>query len=151
MANLFLSFPFCLLCLYLSAHVISVLAQTSAQPSPSPTLSLVLTTSFVNVTSAVGSQGQNIPVTILVPTVFNVTRTLSPSSTAPSSASSSVTPTPTPIVLATRLDPAFGVLGALLIITGLPSAFWGHKNRWYVLLLYQLQPLLMPSIGLPSS
>jgi hypothetical protein len=32
-------------------------------------------------------------------------------------------------VLATKLDPAFGVLGAVLIITGVPSAFFGHKNR----------------------
>ncbi|KAG2739782.1 hypothetical protein P692DRAFT_201729109, partial [Suillus brevipes Sb2] len=42
----------------------------------------------------------------------------------------SASPTPTPIVLATRITPAFGVLGAILIITGLPSAFWGHENRW---------------------
>ncbi|KAJ3563210.1 hypothetical protein NP233_g9088 [Leucocoprinus birnbaumii] len=28
------------------------------------------------------------------------------------------------------VDPGFGVLGAILILTGLPSAFWGHKNRW---------------------
>ncbi|KAJ3524275.1 hypothetical protein NMY22_g11072 [Coprinellus aureogranulatus] len=40
------------------------------------------------------------------------------------------TPTPEPIVLDTRVDPAFGVLGVILILTGLPSAFWGHKNRW---------------------
>jgi hypothetical protein len=33
-------------------------------------------------------------------------------------------------MLDTRITPAFGVLGAILIITGLPSAFWGHKNRW---------------------
>ncbi|KAG6334494.1 hypothetical protein ID866_4589, partial [Astraeus odoratus] len=40
------------------------------------------------------------------------------------------TPTQTPIALDTRITPAFGVLGAILILTGLPSAFWGHKNRW---------------------
>jgi hypothetical protein len=31
----------------------------------------------------------------------------------------------------TVVDPAFAVLGVILILTGLPSAFWGHKNRWY--------------------
>ena len=30
----------------------------------------------------------------------------------------------------TRVTPAFAVLGAILVITGIPSTFWGHKNRW---------------------
>lgn len=34
------------------------------------------------------------------------------------------------VTLDTHVDPAFGVLGAILIITGIPNAFWGHKNRW---------------------
>lgn len=61
----------------------------------------------------------------VVPTTYNVTSTF-----ASPTATSSATPTPTPIVLATKITPAFGVLGAVLVLTGLPSAFWGHKNRW---------------------
>jgi hypothetical protein len=29
-----------------------------------------------------------------------------------------------------RLDPAYGVLGALLILSGIPVAVLGGKNRW---------------------
>ncbi|KAH7104570.1 hypothetical protein BKA62DRAFT_692663 [Auriculariales sp. MPI-PUGE-AT-0066] len=43
----------------------------------------------------------------------------------------SSTPTAPPeVLLDTHIDPAFGVLGALLILSGIPTAFWGHKNRW---------------------
>lgn len=79
-------------------------------------------------TIAVTTTINNTPTQALtvVPAVFNVTYTLTPSATPTASAS----PTPEPIVLDTRVDPAFGVLGVILILTGLPSAFWGHKNRW---------------------
>jgi hypothetical protein len=30
------------------------------------------------------------------------------------------------------IDPAYGVLGALLILSGIPLAVLGGKNRWYV-------------------
>ena len=30
------------------------------------------------------------------------------------------------------IDPAYGVLGALLILSGIPLAVLGVKNRWYV-------------------
>ncbi|KAH9022919.1 hypothetical protein EDB85DRAFT_2134636 [Lactarius pseudohatsudake] len=52
-----------------------------------------------------------------------------PTSTTNASASTS-SPSASPTVLATKIDPAFGVLGTVLILTGLPSAFLGHKNRW---------------------
>ncbi|KAG6862408.1 hypothetical protein C0995_011848 [Termitomyces sp. Mi166 len=98
----------------------------SSSPSPSPSLSLSLSTA--NVTTTLSTR------TTVVPTTFNVTRTVSSTSSSAASSSPSAsptpTPTPTPIILDTKLDPAFGILGALLIITGLPSAFWGHKNRW---------------------
>ncbi|KAF8078734.1 hypothetical protein FPV67DRAFT_1466248 [Lyophyllum atratum] len=127
--------------------VLPVLALVAAQsptpsPTPSPTLTLSLTTALFTTAITTRIQNQNTIITGVLPTTFNVTRTLTPtSSTDPSSSSSSssistssasasATPTPAPITLDTKLDPAFGVLGAVLIITGLPSAFWGHKNRW---------------------
>ncbi|KAG6832312.1 hypothetical protein H0H92_003545 [Tricholoma furcatifolium] len=117
--------------------VLALVAAQSSSPSTttSASLSLSLTTSSHTTTFTTRIQNQNSLVTIVLPTVFNVTRTISPSSSSSSSSvsatsSSSASPTPAPIVLDTKLDPAFGVLGAVLIITGLPSAFWGHKNRW---------------------
>ncbi|KAL0578736.1 hypothetical protein V5O48_003292 [Marasmius crinis-equi] len=68
--------------------------------------------------------------TTVVPTSANVTVTITPTSSSATASETSATPTPEPVVLDTKLDPAFGVLGAILILTGLPSAFWGHKNRW---------------------
>ncbi|PFH54771.1 hypothetical protein AMATHDRAFT_52661 [Amanita thiersii Skay4041] len=100
-----------------------------------PTISLSLTTSSVTVTIATRSGNRPTQITTVMPVIVNVTRTISPSTSATSTivsqtSSPSSTPTPEPITLDTRLDPAFGVLGAILILTGLPSAFWGHKNRW---------------------
>ncbi|KAG6878656.1 hypothetical protein C0993_001179 [Termitomyces sp. T159_Od127] len=109
---------------------------SSSSASPSPSLSLSLTTANVTSTLSTRTQNQNTLITTVLPTTFNVTRTISSTSSSVSSSASSASssasasPTPSPIVLDTKLDPAFGVLGALLIITGLPSAFWGHKNRW---------------------
>lgn len=133
----FLSLLFSPLLLHVSAQSTSASASSTITnsstptptPTPTPTLSANLTTflatSLYNATSVSYSGSQGIPFTTLVPTVFNVTSTL-PTPTA----SSSPSPSPTPIVLTTQITPAFGVLGAILILTGLPSAFWGHKNRW---------------------
>ncbi|TFK30761.1 hypothetical protein FA15DRAFT_651260 [Coprinopsis marcescibilis] len=116
-----------------------------------PSLSLSLTTGSITVAVPTTSAGRSIQLTAVVPAVYNVTYTITPTasgSTTPTDpAQAGASETPEPIVLRpgqahrgrdiilintqdTRLDPAFGVLGALLIITGLPSAFWGHKNRW---------------------
>jgi hypothetical protein len=88
----------------------------------SQVVSTVLTTSLATITTLSRSGDVNVQITTAVPTVLNVTTTIMSSNTASA--------TPAPIVLETKLDPAFGVLGALLILSGLPSAFWGHKNRW---------------------
>ncbi|KAG2739779.1 hypothetical protein P692DRAFT_201872905 [Suillus brevipes Sb2] len=72
------------------------------------------------------TQGTLRPLSPLYYPVYNATSTIHANSSTPTPSAS---PTPTPIVLATRITPAFGVLGAILIITGLPSAFWG-QNRW---------------------
>lgn len=107
---------------------------TASSGTPSPTTSVVnvttfLTTSSYTLTSVSHSGNIATTITTVLPTVYNATSTIHANSSTPTS-SASASPTPTPIVLATRITPAFGVLGAILIITGLPSAFWGHKNRW---------------------
>lgn len=106
-------------------------ATTASSGTPSPTVSAnittFLTTSSYTLTSVSHSGNIATTITTVLPTVYNATSTIHLNSSTPTSSAS---PTPTPIVLATRITPAFGVLGAILIITGLPSAFWGHKNRW---------------------
>ncbi|KAF9229170.1 hypothetical protein BS17DRAFT_792151 [Gyrodon lividus] len=128
-----------MLCLLLSSSLFPhVSAQSSTAPTnsqratsttPSSTSSANITTFLATssyTTASVSHSGsQNVTFTTIVPTVYNATSTL-PTPTTSTSAS----PSPTPIVLATEITPAFAVLGAILILTGLPSAFWGHKNRW---------------------
>lgn len=117
-------------------------SSNSSSPTSSPTISFSIstTTSVSNVVS--GSS------TIQVSSVFPVTYLypLSSSSTTPTAtASPSATSSPAPIRLDTTLDPGFGVLGALLILTGIPSAFLGHKNRWYVFQLSCDRPCIYSS------
>lgn len=109
-----------LLCLSLFLGLAS--AQSSTPPLPSYTLSAGSTT----VTSTSVSNQRTTTFTTVVPTTYNISLSASPTSSAPAATSSA----PAPIVLNTVLDPGFGVLGAVLILSGLPSAFLGHKNRW---------------------
>lgn len=140
------------LLLHVSAQSTSAPANSSTNAStptssPSSNLTTFLATSSYTATSISYSGSQGIPFTTVVPTIFNVTSTL-PTPTASASAS----PSPTPIVLATEISPAFGVLGAILILTGLPSAFWGHKNRWCaVSSRLHIQPLILVLSGLRFS
>ncbi|PIL31664.1 hypothetical protein GSI_06367 [Ganoderma sinense ZZ0214-1] len=104
-------------------------------PSPTGSVSLSLTTGSMTITTTTRSGNNNVPVTTVVPTTFNVTLTPSPTSTESSStsaaaASATTSAPPDYTQLDTHLDAGFGVLGAILILTGLPSAFLGHKNRW---------------------
>jgi hypothetical protein len=113
------------------------------------------TTSFTT-TSITSSGTQTLALVNVLPTVQNVTLTIAAitpttSSRPNATASASSTPTPNPTALATKIDPAFGVLGAVLILTGLPSAFLGHKNRWSVhtpSVYFQPSPSVL---GLPFS
>lgn len=100
---------------------------TTTTATITPNITIFPVTTSATLTSVSQSGSQNVTIATVVPTAFNVTSTFA-SPTATSSATSSATPTP--IVLATKITPAFGVLGAILVLTGLPSAFWGHKNRW---------------------
>ncbi|KAA1468283.1 hypothetical protein DENSPDRAFT_387938 [Dentipellis sp. KUC8613] len=108
---------------------------SSAAPSSTPSASVTVFTesTTVPVTSFSRSGTTSIPVaTTSVATQVNVTSSLppTPTSNASASTSASTSPSPSPYVLETKVDPAFGVLGAILILTGLPSTFLGHKNRW---------------------
>ncbi|KAI0331977.1 hypothetical protein GY45DRAFT_1321531 [Cubamyces sp. BRFM 1775] len=98
--------------------------------TPTPTVSLSLTTSFTTITTTIHSGNRDIPLTTAIPVVFNVTITPTASSTSSAQASATTSAKPDYTKLDTHLDPGFGVLGAILILTGLPSAFLGHKNRW---------------------
>ncbi|KAI0033391.1 hypothetical protein K488DRAFT_47717 [Vararia minispora EC-137] len=121
-----------------AAPALAQSSASSAAPSASQSQALSSTTfsQSTTVPSTIFSRSgaSSVPVsTAAIPTVLNVTSVLTPSPTtsAPTSTvSASATPSATPISLDTKVDPAFGVLGAILILTGIPSAFLGHKNRW---------------------
>ncbi|KAJ3935449.1 MAG: hypothetical protein NXY57DRAFT_887907 [Lentinula lateritia] len=127
----FLSFPVLLSVVAAQSTSSSSNSSNSASSTSSASVSLSLTTATTTETTAVSSNNQISSFTTVVTTVFNVSVTATPTSASSTvSASASASATADPTVLQTRLDPAFGVLGAILILTGLPSAFWGHKNRW---------------------
>ncbi|EJF66964.1 hypothetical protein DICSQDRAFT_151348 [Dichomitus squalens LYAD-421 SS1] len=127
----------CLVCLLFL--VASVSAQSSANntassnsQSSTQSPSLSLTTGSTTITTTVHSGNTNVPVATVVPTTFNVTVTPSPTSSQSTTTAPAQTTSAAPdfTKLDTHLDPGFGVLGAILILTGLPSAFLGYKNRW---------------------
>ncbi|OJT10084.1 hypothetical protein TRAPUB_13440 [Trametes pubescens] len=118
--------------LFVLFTVLSTVLAQSATSSATGSVSLSLTTGSTTITTTTRSGNLNIPTTVVVPTVFNVTITPTQSASSTTSAQPSATTSAAPdfTKLDTHLDPGFGVLGALLILTGLPSAFLGHKNRW---------------------
>ncbi|KAF9076171.1 hypothetical protein BDP27DRAFT_1380265 [Rhodocollybia butyracea] len=140
-------------------------SSTSSSTSTSPSnVSLSLTTATTTETKVTTTNNQASTFTTVLTTTFNVSLTATPtsSSSTSTSASASASATADPNVLQTKLDPAFGVLGAILILTGLPSAFWGHKNRWtsfFLIGFYTLSLVcfvlvlkfgILPSINPPS-
>jgi hypothetical protein len=103
---------------------------SASNSTSSPSVTFSLTTATTTETTAISTNNKVSSFTTVVTTTFNASITVSPTSSTASSATVSPSQTADPRVLQTKLDPAFGVLGAILILTGLPSAFWGHKNRW---------------------
>ncbi|KAM6498393.1 protein of unknown function (DUF4203) domain containing protein [Amanita muscaria] len=121
------------LSLALALVLLPVFSQAQSSRSATlttPPVSLSLTTGSVTITVATHSGNQTSQYVTVIPAVYNVSIPLSTSATPTSSASATASSSTDTPILATVIDPAFGVLGALLILTGLPSAFWGHKNRW---------------------
>lgn len=122
--------------LLVAPFVVSVSAQSSNSSVPSttavsPNVTVIRETSSFTTTTITSSGTQTLPLVAVLPTVFNVTLTIATTPTSSVNASASTSsPSASPTVLATKIDPAFGVLGTVLILTGLPSAFLGHKNRW---------------------
>ncbi|KAH9937181.1 uncharacterized protein B0H18DRAFT_1081441 [Fomitopsis serialis] len=109
----------------------------SSTTTPSAPTSLSLTTSYTPLVTTVRSGGNTITFSTSLPvSTFNVTVTATSTASASASSNSSAAAASASAAaeaartLDTQIDPAFGVLGALLILTGLPSAFLGHKNRW---------------------
>ncbi|KAL1720809.1 hypothetical protein EV715DRAFT_196517 [Schizophyllum commune] len=101
----------------------------SADASNTSGVSLSRTTSVTTITTRTRSGDDTIQTTFVSSSVFSVSVTATSSSSS-ASASATEAPSADNTFLETKIDPAFGVLGAILIITGLPSTFWGHKNRW---------------------
>jgi hypothetical protein len=121
------------LLLYASLVLFASAQSTTSTTSIPPSITVIPETTSVPSTSFTSSGSQTLTLVKVVPTVVNVTFTvLQPTTSSSANASASATHTPSPTALATKIDPAFGVLGSVLILTGLPSAFLGHKNRWSV-------------------
>ncbi|KAF8523049.1 hypothetical protein BU17DRAFT_44118 [Hysterangium stoloniferum] len=140
------------------------LVEAQSQPGSSTTLSNATSTTL-NVTSIITSTpvatrtivsaGNTLQSTSFVPTTIVLTLappvTETPTSTTSDNATATGTTAPTESsgpTLDTKVDPAFGVLGALLILTGLPSAFLGHKNRWSSFFLTGFYTLALICISL---
>lgn len=153
----FLLFP-AFLFLSVSAQQHQQQQQQQHPPRPTPQPSLSSYTALALVTTVSHSGHHDIPVTTILPVVHTITipptPTPSPSPTHTSSGTANnaiVTPQAailddttnnnnstnnttatnnTTVSLSTHIDGAFGTLGAILILTGIPNAFLGHKNRW---------------------
>ncbi|CAE6480195.1 unnamed protein product [Rhizoctonia solani] len=122
---------------------------SNSSPSVTVTFSDVPTTIPVLTTQVISRSLSSVQTLSSVATTVRVSYTLTPSSTSASTTSAAASATSTPFPhLDTRVDPTFGVLGALLILTGLPTAFWGHKNRWSSFFLIGWYTLALTTIVL---
>lgn len=121
------------------ASLAAVGAQSSSNSS-SPTHSSAVSLSISTATSVsnVVSGSSTVQVSSVFPVTYTFPLSSSSATTPTATAPPSKTSSPAEIRLDTTLDPGFGVLGVLLILTGIPSAFLGHKNRWY---MFQLSTL----------
>ncbi|KAG8741036.1 hypothetical protein FRC10_003420 [Ceratobasidium sp. 414] len=124
-------------------------AATNATTSATVTFTDIPSIVPVLTTRSISRSVSSVQTLSSVATVIRVSYTLTPSTTASATTSSTPSATSTPSIhLATRVDPTFGVLGVLLILTGLPTAFWGHKNRWSSFFLVGFYTLALTTIVL---
>ncbi|QRV90711.1 hypothetical protein RhiJN_18729 [Ceratobasidium sp. AG-Ba] len=124
-------------------------SNSATSPAPTVTFTDVSTTAPVLATRSISRSLSSVETLSSVATVIRVSYTLTPSTTA--SATTSATPSATSVPsihLDTHVDPTFGVLGCLLILTGIPTAFWGHKNRWSSFFLIGFYTLALTTIVL---
>lgn len=121
------------------AAVFSVLAalyiaSVSAQSSTASFTTSLLTTDVVTTvpvplpTGAASHTTTSFETTTVATVIPVILSAFNASATSP--ADNSTDTDSAPVLLDTHVDAAFGVLGAILVLTGLPNAFWGHKNRW---------------------
>lgn len=114
----------------------SVLAPSNS-PQVAPTVTfvetLLPTTIPLNIGTTFTVSGRVQASSIVSGIVFTATsyvmETYTPTPTSSAVASPTSTEPPS-IHLVTKVNGAFAVAGIVLILTGLPMAFWGHKNRW---------------------
>lgn len=106
----------------------TITSLVTPSPSGSPTPTTLVLTLTVNSTAAVtnnsitdGTSGNGTAVN----TTIMSNNTLKNDTQAPWNSSDAYLP------FKVALDPAYGTLGALLIISGIPVAALGGKNRWY--------------------
>ncbi|THH06812.1 hypothetical protein EW145_g3823 [Phellinidium pouzarii] len=123
-------------------------SSSSTSPAPSSLANASISSVVSNFTSTFTStSGVH---TTVITSVIPTTVALSPTSTSANATATNSTnsASATPLSLDTRVDPGYGVLGAILIITGLPSAFWGHKNRWSSFFLIGFYTLALACLAL---
>ncbi|KIJ40176.1 hypothetical protein M422DRAFT_257009 [Sphaerobolus stellatus SS14] len=147
MARLGFLFAFALIQLVVAQSTTSRTSSTTTQPAHATTAANVTSiVTSVAVTRTSVSSGSTISFTTSVPTTIVSTLTPKPNTTQTASNATQTAHTNSTTngtdtsqtqqqenkgpTLDTHVGPAFGVLGALLVLTGLPSAFLGHKNRW---------------------
>lgn len=130
-------------------------AQSSSNSSSTPPSNASLSISTATSVSNIVSGARTLQTTSIFPVTYTYPISSSSTGVPTPTASPTETSSPAPIRLDTKLDPGFGVLGALLILTGVPSAFLGHKNRWYTLELnhhrLRTDPVCSRATGLPFS
>ncbi|KAG8898867.1 hypothetical protein FRB99_007090 [Tulasnella sp. 403] len=126
------------LTLVVAAAALAASQSLSQPPTLPPTTTIVATviptTVPILLTNSVTVSGTVRPSILSTAAVFSATTVLVETYTpTPTFSSSSSSPSPTEppsIHLDTKVNGAFAVAGVLLILSGLPMAFWGHKNRW---------------------
>ncbi|KIO22974.1 hypothetical protein M407DRAFT_27545 [Tulasnella calospora MUT 4182] len=120
-------------------------SSSSSAPAPSNSPQVAPTVTFVetllpttipfNIGTTFTVSGRVRESSIVSGVVFTATsyimETYIPTPTASNAAAASPTSTEPPSIhLETKVNGAFAMAGVLLILTGLPMTFWGHKNRW---------------------
>ncbi|KAG9006291.1 hypothetical protein FRB93_008780 [Tulasnella sp. JGI-2019a] len=117
---------------YVSAAPADSTSSTATLASLAPTTTIVQTTipSTLSLTVAQSSGRSSVVTAVVVEITSSFAVTYTPTPTAILSSATPTSTQPPSIHLDTKVNAAWGVAGALLILTGLPMAFWGHKNRW---------------------
>ncbi|UZJ51441.1 hypothetical protein CBS101457_000761 [Exobasidium rhododendri] len=137
-------------------------AVSSARPTSLSSLSstLITPTSYTTYTSVFATtltSGQARPSSApSSQSIFLATATVTSAIPTPTSSTSSTSNLPTAtsttvpseqtLPLHTTIDPAFGILGALLILSGLALAFIGHRSRWLICLISGFYSLALITI-----